>query len=94
MMSKTYSENFEKRTEKEHYYISNHYEITMAAGGSQSRTKSILSRILNCVINTYNNKKLLPKWIVMVMENDLIRNYNCTEYGATEAYTKNNRIPF
>ena len=86
MVHKTFQENYEKHASKENFYSTNHYEVTVAAGGTNSRTKSMLSRILNCITNIFNSQKVIPKWIVIILENDLIKSLSYTEFGATSAY--------
>ena len=79
MVSRTERENFTKR--KENLYSLTHYEATVIAGNFNSTTKSIMQRLRNCFVNTYNNKPtVLPKWIVIVIENDLLRTVRCHEY--------------
>ena len=74
MVCRTERENYTKR--RENLYSLTHYENTVIAGNFTSSTKSILQRLRNCMVNTYNNNQLLlPKWIVIVVENDIIRHF-------------------
>ena len=41
---------------------------------SQSANRSVMGKIYNNFIRTFNNQKQLPKWVVIITESDLIEN--------------------
>ena len=79
MVSRTERENYSKR--KDSLYSLTHYETTVVSGSFNSTTKSLMQRIRNCFVNTYNNNQnKLPKWVILMLENDMIRTVRYLEY--------------
>ena len=84
MVSRTGTENFIKR--KDNLYTTTHYETELIAGTFSSQTKSIVARLRNCMVHTYNNYQILPKWVIWIVENDIIKALKYTDFGVTESY--------
>ena len=85
MTHRTYNEHFEERGIRDNFYILNHYNVTMVAGGPSYHTKSVIGCVRNCFIHSYNNYKKLPKWVVFVPKNDIIKGLS-HDYDATDTY--------
>ena len=53
-----------------------------------SHIRNVLARITNTLITAINAKTVLPKMLVMVLEDDVIKYLEHDDYGATEMYGK------
>ena len=51
-----------------------------------ARNPSIISRVRNAFIEKYNAKGILPKWVAIILEGDLIDSLPSTKFGMSEAY--------
>ena len=71
---------------QDNLYTITHYETRVASGSASSTNKSAVSRLRNCVVNCYNTTQKIPKWIVIIIENDLIKFLKYTEFAVTDAY--------
>ena len=56
------------------------------AAEDHSPVRSIIMRIINNFINAFNSQKIIPKWVVIVPECEIIDAVQYTRYGASEAY--------
>ena len=88
MVSKTVTEHFIHRG-KDNLYTTNHYEVSVRAGNNKDSgdptTKSVPNRIRNALIRLYNEKQKVPKWVLFILENDLIRDLKY-EFAVEDAY--------
>ena len=76
-----YFVNGESKAAKESFARLN-FEIKVATGnGFVSTNPSALGRFCNYVIHLINNNYLLPKYIVMVMDYDLLEDIKFNQYG-------------
>ena len=53
-------------------YIAQHFKMSITASGGKSNINSPIARIINGFIKNYNEQKKLPKWVMIVPEDDLI----------------------
>ena len=49
-------------------------------------TENLAARLINNFINAYNSTHEIPKWVVIVTENDIIDKIGYSEFGITETY--------
>ena len=70
------------------FVMENHFEVSTITGFTgNNRGRSAISRSLNAYIEKLNTMgSTLPKWIVVFMENDLMKSINYTSFGVTKAY--------
>ena len=54
-------------------FVTQNFETNIIAGNNRSSCKNILSRFLNSFTNTYNMHITIPKWVVIVVEDDIIK---------------------
>ena len=85
MVYRTHSEHFLGRI-RDNLYTITHFEARVASGSASSTNRNAVSRLRNCVVNCYNATQKIPKWIVIIVENDLIKFLKYTEYAVTDAY--------
>ena len=83
MMHKTIQANFMARQTET--YTANHYEAISISDSNPSHDESVPGKLVNNFINTYNLRQKLPKWIIIVLENDLIRNLKY-EFAVESSY--------
>ena len=85
MVNKTHRQHFLGR-EKDNLYTSTHFETTVIAGTPSSPVKNLLARIVNCFISRFNTEQRLPKWVVFVIENELIKFLNFNTIPPKDMY--------
>ena len=76
------------RRHRDNLFTTNSFETSVFSSGTHSANRSVMCRLVNCFINAFNTKMKIPKWIVIVMEDDLIRNLPTRNKGMTAAYKK------
>ena len=61
--------------------------ITALGEGNSGVNSNAIGRIINSLVRTFNNNRdVIPKWIVIVPEDDLINSINHSEFGVSIAY--------
>ena len=65
-------------------HIYQFYNVVLYFASAASRVKSLLARVLNSVIEGLNNKERLPKYVVVLLDKDLIENLDYFDYGIAE----------
>ena len=66
---------FRQKTDDNEFvsYLSNNYDIDVYSNDDEGLSKLVLSRLRNTVARGLNDNKLLPKFILLVVEADIIR---------------------
>ena len=82
----TIRENFLKRRSADNLYCTNNFEITALYGGTNMR--SVMTCMVNCFINTINSSLSLPKWLIIIPENDLLNDVQYTSTDVQSIYEK------
>ena len=59
---------------------------TVFVSGNPKRNPSTISRVCNAFIDTYNDRGILPKWVILIIEGDIINSLPATRFGMSEAY--------
>ena len=70
-------------------FIPKSFETRITAEAQQNVGSNAVGRILNSITRTFNNNKMfatIPKWIVVVVEDDVLSSINYTEFGVSGAY--------
>ena len=58
-------------------YIMENFEVRTWAGNyKMGRTQTVLTRMRNALVHAYNTQLKLPKWIIVIFEDDIIKRYN------------------
>ena len=70
-VARTARQHFTNRSEQDCYAKLN-FNTTVMTGNFNSDAETPLGRLRNILINAINSNWCLPKWIVLVMENDVI----------------------
>ena len=83
-MKCTIKENFLHRSREDNLYTTNSFEVTALHGGENLR--NTMTRMVNSLVSALNTMNVLPKWLIVVPEDDLIKNLKFEEYGVSEAY--------
>ena len=84
-MNKTISQNYIGRSEQTNFYASTHFEIHVQTSRSNFNSESVIGNLLHNFTKLYNERQILPKWVVIVLENDIIRNLKY-KYAVERAY--------
>ena len=67
-------------------FITRNFETSIIAGSTASQNGSVIGRICNSLTTSFNNKQYLPKWIVIIVENDVINGLPYHQSGCSEIY--------
>ena len=71
---------------KNELYVPRYFETRLTAVQGAS-TPNAIGRILNSIARTFNiYRYVIPKWIVIIPETDLIRSVEYTEFGVSGTY--------
>ena len=71
---------------KNELFIPKYFKTRVTTDQNRGRSNAI-GRMLNSIANTFNiYRSIIPKWIVIVPENDLINCIQYTEFGISGAY--------
>ena len=54
-------------------FIMENFEVAIVAGSEKSSCKNILARIINGIVNTFNTQITIPKWVVIILEDDILK---------------------
>ena len=60
------------------------YNVVLYFVSGVSRVKSLMVRIINSTLEGLNNKERLPKYVLMMLDKDLIENLDYFDFGVTE----------
>ena len=69
-------------------YLYDYYNIECYYTNPLSSNRSILARILNALIAGLNKNEHLPRYIVMMMDKDVVSASKIYDYGAVETFEK------
>ena len=83
MMHKTIQANFIAL--QSDTYTAGHFEVIAVSDSNASHNDSVPGKLISNFINTYNLRQKLPKWIFIILENDLIRHLKY-EFAVENAY--------
>ena len=67
-------------------YVNKHYDVEVFASRGSDASRSVLSRIRNILITALEEHDKFPKYILYVIEEDLMRCINFNKPGITEIY--------
>ena len=67
-------------------YISTQYDVKVFASKSSNMMRSSLGRFCNVLANAMNDHDKLPKYIIVVVEDDILRCVNFVKPGVSEVY--------
>ena len=70
LINKTVRHHFNSMTAP---FIAKNFDVQVVAGGEGSEVSNIFARLVNSFINTYNREKRLPKWILLLPDDDVIK---------------------
>ena len=66
-------------------YIYQHFNVVLYFTSAASRVHSLMARIVNAAIEGLNSKERLPKYLLIILDKDLLQELNYFEFGLTEA---------
>ena len=70
-------------------YMKDNYEVTIFCSDKySSHIRNILARVINTTVQALTNTKMLPKIMIFMMEDDIIKFLDHNDYGATELFGK------
>ena len=85
-MSETYRVHF-KKAEKHSLTLKAGFEITSFCNNRfNSANQNVISRILNTFISAINDEKVLPKYVVFVLDDEIIQFLKYKSYGVSTMY--------
>ena len=67
-------------------FMNNYFGTSILADTNKENNPSPVGRMVNCFINKFNETKRLPKWVVLLLEDDLIESIAYKQYGTSEMY--------
>ena len=67
-------------------YICQHYDVEVFASNSLDNSRSALGRLRNILTKSLESHKKFPKYIIFVIEDDLLRCINFNKSGVSEIY--------
>ena len=56
-------------------FSTTNFDTHITAGSGNSSCKNLVARIVNGIINTFNTQCTIPKWIVIVLEDDIVKTF-------------------
>ena len=65
-------------------YLQDYYNVKKFHATSASRVTTATSRILNKLIDALNKNDRMPKYIIFLLDKDIIGDLKSIEYGATK----------
>ena len=60
------------------------YNVVLYFASASSRVQSVMAKIVNPVVEGLNSKERLPKYVLILVDKDLIENLNYFEYGIAD----------
>ena len=72
--------------DKYNYTFSNFEVEYYATDELKSNNPNVLSRLRNAIFHAFNKFNRLPRLIVLIIEDDIIRNIKLQEFGVSDAY--------
>ena len=69
-----------------HSYIADNFDVKILAGDELNFNRSVLGRLRNSIVSALNSNWLLPKYILLVIENDITRCINFNKPGISTIY--------
>ena len=74
-----------KTSIKDQLYIYLFYNVVLYFASGTSRIRSLMARVLNSIIEGLNCKERLPKYVVILLDKDLIESLDYFDFGISEA---------
>ena len=83
------ADDFGYRSYEEHYkkqrkqaYLKDHFDITAVVNGKFTSTNpSTIGRLSNALVSMINKQELLPKYVIIVPDDDIIKSLKHRNYG-------------
>ena len=69
-------------------YAYDYYNVTLYFPSGTSTMRSVMAKLLNAAAEGLNQKEKLPKYVLLVLDGDLIKNLNFFAFGMTEMFEK------
>ena len=85
-MSRSFDQHFMQPDEDEFYTRENYDVFGFHTNQYMSNNPSMVSRIINQLEKAITEQVLLPKWLVIVLDDDLIKSVKYDKYGISDAY--------
>ena len=70
-------------------YLYDYYNVFAYVPAHSLGATRTIARTFNVVVEGLNNKKCLPRFLIVVVDKDIIKDVNIFEYGASKAIVKN-----
>ena len=87
-MSRTINIGLHKMTEADCYTRSNYEISSISSTRFTGYNQSMILRIRNLFLTSIINQKQLPLYVVVILEDDLLKFISYDDYGATVGYEK------
>ena len=68
-------------------YVNTHYEVK-AYSGYKRWNRSYVVRIRNCFAKAVNDNKVLPRYVVVIIDNEIISSVGYDRFGVSEIYER------
>ena len=73
-------------TEDKAEFLTHHFGTTVIADNNNENNPSVIARVINGFVNKFNEEKRLPKWVIILLEDDIIEAIPYKQFGITETY--------
>ena len=87
-MQTTISDGMLRPGQYPEYYTTTHFEVKTWSGNFKTKAQTVLGRMRNIMVSAINSCHKLPKWIVVVFEDDIIKRYNFKRNAADHDFYK------
>ena len=81
----TYGKIFQTSTELQSGYVKSHYEVK-TVDGNDAYSSNLLASLVNSLIKRIEREVILPNYIIIVFDDDIIRWCKFDEFGISEVY--------
>ena len=70
-------------------YVYEYYNVMFYSQRRSSATKHVISRIVNSIVEGLNRRPRLPRFLVIMLDKDLIEDVDLYDFGAPAEYRRN-----